>query len=400
MKRGGGAAPLGLAALPLLLTPLCAAQQHQLTSGALTLTVNASSLALAVSVGGERWLAGSAFTREGRASLSPADGSLTPTAPPTKISGTDKLGPYTGLKMTWANASTATEVVWVTSVRAYTGSGRIAFRQEHPAGVTTGRLLTGGAGTEYNSNGVSTAWPALFPAPAAPPLGLVSYAGASAGAMVSYGSFPENVTEQGEMSGCVVIVPKPAGGPGAADPLPHTLVFSQLDHFFASAVTRITLNGQPAAGAGLMNIFNSAPAGFASEAVLVLASASDAPLPSTMDGAPPGGLNHAALKWGETLLQFHGARQRAAVSGSAASDRARYFGYSTTAYYHHNPCDPCGSHRHSSSTLCPSELSERGPRVCTGATATWTCRSATAGRRRCWTCTGTYALAACRTGGC
>ena len=90
-----------------------------------------------------------------------------------------------------------------------------------------------------------------------------------------------------------------------------------------------------------MNDFNTAPANFASEAVLVLASASDAPLPSSMDGAPPGGLNHAALKWGETLLQFHGARQRAAVSGSAASDRARYFGYSTTAFYHHNPCDPC-----------------------------------------------------------
>ena len=340
MKRGGGAA-LGLAALPLLLAPLCAAQQHQLTSGALTLTVNASSLDLAVSVGGERWLAGSAFTREGRASLSPADGSLTPAARPTKISGTDKLGPYTGLKMSWANATTPTDVVWVTSVRAYTGSGRIAFRQEHPAGVTTSRLLTGGAGTEYNSNGVSTAWPALFPAPPAPSLGLVSYAGASAGAMVSYGSFPENVTEQGEMSGCVVIVPKPAGGAGAADPLPHSLVFSQLDHFFASAITRITLNGQPAAGAGLMNGFLSAPVGFASEAVLVLASASDAPLPSTMDGTPPGGVNHAALKWGETLLQFHGARQRAAVSGSAASDRARYFGYSTTAFYHHNPCDPC-----------------------------------------------------------
>ena len=66
----------------------------------------------------------------------------------------------------------------------------------------------------------------------------------------------------------------------------------------------------------------------AAEAVLVLASASDAPLPSSMDGAPPGGVNHAALKWEEgsgstdaalkwnaEAVRIHGS---AAVAGDAA----------------------------------------------------------------------------------
>ena len=86
-----------------------------------------------------------------------------------------------------------------------------------------------------------------------------------------------------------------------------------------------------AAGAGLISGFALAPTGFASEAVLVLASASDADMTSDMAGMPPGGINHAAQKWGDTLLRFHGNRTRSAVAGPMASDRARYFGYSTTA---------------------------------------------------------------------
>eukprot|EP01047_Picozoa_sp_COSAG01_P010868 COSAG01_NODE_469_length_16584_cov_10.725265_14_plen_452_part_00 len=325
-----------------------------LTSDELTVAVDPSDLSLSVSVAGSVWLVGGGFTAHG---LSPGGGGgLVAAGPPTSFSGSDGLGHYTGLKMGWRNSSSSTDAVllWRTSIRAYDTGGRVAFRQEHPAGIDNSDTPNYGSG--YDSNGVSTAFPYLYRPPGGPELGMVEYAGSSAGNMVNYGSFPDNVTRLGEMSGAVAIVPRPVLGAGAESPLRHSLVFSQLDHFFAAAIARIEVpsnaagardGGQSAAGAGLISGYSQAPTGFASEAVLVLASASDATavsggglLTRDMAGMPPGGVNHAAQKWGDTLLQFHGNRTRTAVSGPLASARAQYFGYSTTAFYHHNPCDP------------------------------------------------------------
>ena len=319
---------------------LAAPPPMRLASGALALSVDPSDLAMTISVACEPpWLVGSAFMHRS----SPSDGGLVPAAPASAYTGSDALGAFHGLNMTWRQNACG-PVVWATSIRAYDGGGRIAFRQSLPGGLAVRSSSDGVAGrrlgSAFASSGVTTAFPALMHAPGAPQLGLVSYNGSSAGNMVSYGSFPNDTNPQGEMSGCTVIVPRPAAGAGAPNPTAHALVFSQLDHFFASAVARTSVNGTIAAAAGLMSGFDSAPPGFSSEAVLVLASASEAPLPPTMAGMPPGGINHAAQKWGDTLLAYHGVRSRAAVSGPTASVRAQYFGYSTTAFYHHNPCDP------------------------------------------------------------
>ena len=311
---------------------------HALNSGLLALAVNSSDLTMTIRVGGEPWLVGSAFTLH---HLSPSDGTLVGAAPAVEFTGKDALGAFHGLNASWRQNATG-PVIWETAIRAYDASGRIVFRQSFP----TGGLHADAQGGDHQlrsslfGTGVLSAFPALARAPSGPQLGLVNYAGSSAGNMVSYGSFPENTTSNGETSGCVVIVPLPKVGAGALEPVAHTLVFSQLDHFFASVVAKTTVNGTVAAGAGLMAGFTTVPAGFASEAVIVLASTSDAPLPASMAGMPAGGINHAVQKWGDTLLQFHGVRSRAAVVGPNASVRARYFGYSTTAFYHHNPCDP------------------------------------------------------------
>jgi hypothetical protein len=86
---------------------------------------------------------------------------------------------------------------------------------------------------------------------------------------------------------------------------------------------------------------DSVPAGWDSESVLVLVSDADKQT-EAMAGMPPGGINHAVQRWGDTLLAYHGGKPRSAVGSSdadRASLRAKYFGYSTTAFYHHNPCD-------------------------------------------------------------
>ena len=144
-----------------------------------------------------------------------------------------------------------------------------------------------------------------------------------------------------------MIMKQPSTGAGARNPSAHTLVFSQLDSFFGAVIDRVNVT-QPdgrdtlAAVAGLMAGFDLAPAGFASEAVLVLASSAPAAKQAQtagMFGMPVGGVNHAVQLWGDMLLKRHGGKARAAIGGPKASVRATHFGYSTTGFYHHNQCD-------------------------------------------------------------
>ena len=177
----------------------------------------------------------------------------------------------------------------------------------------------------------------------------------------SASSFPDGL-QGGQHSGAVVVVPRPAEGSAAPQPINNTLVFGQLDNFFGSVLGKANAssngNGEaPAACTGVMVGFRSIPSAYESQSVLVLASASEdddmsftttattatttttTTTPAGMAGMPAGGINQAVQKWGDTLLAQHGGKARSAVNGPAASERALYFGYSTTGMYHHNPCD-------------------------------------------------------------
>ena len=102
------------------------------------------------------------------------------------------------------------------------------------------------------------------------------------------------------------------------------------------SVTGALLLPAPTLQSTLTQPTNQVPAGWASESVLVLVSDTDEQT-EAMFGMPPGGINHAVQRWGDTLLSYHGGKQRSAVGSSdadRASLRAKYFGYVSP------PCSP------------------------------------------------------------
>jgi len=325
-------------------TAAAAAAALTLRSGDATLGIEPATLALALSIDGTQWLAGAAFARAGGARLAPAAG-LLPHAPPARTSGADVLGAWSGYNFSWTASKNASAPTWLTSVRAYVSGGRIVFRQEFPVGA---ERLTSRGGGELSTSAArdsSTGWPALFtPQGSNLGLGMVEYVGSSAGDMTSFSSkFPDGMAKPqaknkgsgGPATGCVVIVPRPKGEAGAAAPLSHTLVFSQLHQFFGAALDVQNISAPwdsagvvAAAYTGVAPGIDRVPAGWASESVLVLVSNADQQT-EAMFGMPAGGVNHAVQRWGDTLLSYHGGKQRSAVGSSdadRASLRAKYFG--------------------------------------------------------------------------
>ena len=119
----------------LVAATTAAAAPLTLRSGDATLAIEPATLSLTLSINGTLWLAGGAFTRDGGARLAPADGLFLHTEP-TRTSGADALGAWSGYNFSWTNgngsAYDASTPTWLTSVRAYSTGGRIVSAARRP----------------------------------------------------------------------------------------------------------------------------------------------------------------------------------------------------------------------------------------------------------------------------
>ena len=295
----------------------------QISSGSLTLSLDPNSLAYTISVGNVAWFTsgcdgGYSFSAEGKvASL--AQGSLQKLGPVVRGNGSDAAGVFASLECSFgrhADPASASEVgpaqaEWIATFKAYEGRSALVFAQRWPQGV---REAQGGS-----------TFPSLRASSTAPrQLGTLEYTGASCGFMVgAQGEFP-GITG-GPDKGYIVIAPRDVTGTGAED----TLSIGPVTEHFANQAR----NSNNSLIYGLAPTFQSVPAGYELETVLVASSSAGPQRQGTRDPAwasvPSGGVNGALMEFGDFVLPRH---NKTRAKGHIRPE-TQYIGYSTTAYY-------------------------------------------------------------------
>ena len=189
-------APLSTSGAPLSLT----------AGGKLTLTLDPSTLAYKIGIGGAEWFdsggeggeGGFAYSADGK-TVSHASGGMKPVGAPKQGSGSDTSGAFTSITIGFSRSGGGA-AEWVATFKAYTNRTALAFEQHWPVAQPRS---TGGS---------------VFPAlrkTSAEDLGTLEYTGSSCGFMVgAKGSFPG--IQGGPSKGYVVIAPKDTSGAGAA----------------------------------------------------------------------------------------------------------------------------------------------------------------------------------------
>jgi hypothetical protein len=303
--------------------------------GAISLTLDPSSLAYSVALSGDPWFdskgadGGYAFSAEGTVSLS--DKTLKPIGEPKAGNGIDATGAFSSLSISFARAASAgTDAEWVATFKAYENRSALVFGQRWIKGSSVAK-------------GGST-FPSLHQVNAKSQLGTLEYTGASCGFMVgAQGEFP-GITG-GSSKGYIVISPQDTTGTGA----PATLVIGPVTEHFADQAR----NEENSLVYGMAPTFESVPAGYEIETVLVASVRSngkshksrksklDARESKAAQAQPErasiasGGVNAALMEFGDFLLARH---NKTRTRGDHKPETA-YIGYSTTGYYFYNLCD-------------------------------------------------------------
>ena len=240
---------------------------------------------------------------------------LTPLGPPVTARGTDSAGAFTSVAVSFATAAAAVTdgtaaPQWIVTFKAYDKRSAIVFAQKWVKPVAA-------------ALGGST-FPSLRAAAAAGQLGTLEYMGASCGFMVgAQGEFP-GITG-GPDKGYIVIAPRDTDGTGAR----ATLAIGPVTEHFANQAR----NQNGSLAYGLAPTFETVPAGYELETVLVASSAAEQTREEPHAGArasiPSGGVNGALMEFGDFLLDRH---NKTRAQGDHKPE-TQYIGYSTTAYY-------------------------------------------------------------------
>ena len=168
---------LRAAALAVLLSATAAAPFTLDAAGGLTLTLDPTTLAYSVSVGGATWFdtkgegaaGGYGYSADGKTAT--LGNGMKAIGVPAKSTGSDAAGAFDSLAVSFSRSGSA-PAEWIATFKTYTGRSAIAFAQTWPKG-------------EANSKGGSV-FPALHKAaPAAVDMGTLEYTGSSCGFMVS-----------------------------------------------------------------------------------------------------------------------------------------------------------------------------------------------------------------------
>jgi hypothetical protein len=312
-----------LATMLALLLCLSSAAAAPLTleagGGALTLSLDASTLAYKLSAAGVDWFdsagkggeGGYAFSADGKQATL-AKGGMKPIGAPTKGAGSDASGAYTSLSVAFSRSGSKPE--WVATFKAFTNRTAIAFEQQWPQAVP-------------NSAGGSV-FPALHKA-AAHDVGTLEYTGSSCGFMVgAKGEFPG--IAGGSSKGYIVLAPRDTSGAGAG----VTFAVGPVTEHFANQAS----NGHDSLNYGMADSFEFVPAGYTIETVLVASlsgHAAGAMSAAERVSVPSGGVNGALFEYGDYVLSRH-SKTRARGDHKTETE---YLGYSTTAFYFYNLCD-------------------------------------------------------------
>lgn len=274
---------------------------------------------------------------------------------PAKASGSDATGDFESISINFTHRASG-EVEWISTVKAYTSRPALVFAQTWPRGVP---VAVGGS---------------IFPSLKQRnhhSLGTLEYTGASCGFMVSAkGEYP-GITG-GQDKGYVVIAPRDSVGGGASS----TLAIGPVTEHFVNQAS--SYNGS-SLSYGVAPTFNTLPAGFTVETVLVASTKTSTPPPDdARSSIAPGGVrtrnfsiavdvlrlsppclgvmlysqcsvldagwlgsdvrscpihvfqvNAALMEFGDFLLARHGkTRARGDIKRET-----EYIGYSTTAFY-------------------------------------------------------------------
>ena len=290
--------------------------------GALSLSLSPATLEYRVLVGQSAWFdsagadGGYSFSTDGSVHSLSRKG-LTPLGPPVKARGTDSAGAFTSVAISFATAAAAVTdgtvtaaPEWIVTFKAYDKRSAIVFAQKWVKPVAA-------------ALGGST-FPSLRAAAAAGQLGTLEYMGASCGFMVgAQGEFP-GITG-GPDKGYIVIAPRDTDGTGAR----ATLAIGPVTEHFANQAR----NQNGSLAYGLAPTFETVPAGYELETVLVASSAAEQAREEPHAGArasiPSGGVNGALMEFGDFLLDRH---NKTRAQGDHKPE-TQYIGYSTTAYY-------------------------------------------------------------------
>ena len=288
--------------------------------GALALSLSPATLEYRVLVGQSAWFdsagadGGYSFSTDGSVHSLSRKG-LTPLGPPVTARGTDSAGAFTSVAVSFATAAAAVTdgtaaPQWIVTFKAYDKRSAIVFAQKWVKPVAA-------------ALGGST-FPSLRAAAAAGQLGTLEYMGASCGFMVgAQGEFP-GITG-GPDKGYIVIAPRDTDGTGAR----ATLAIGPVTEHFANQAR----NQNGSLAYGLAPTFETVPAGYELETVLVASSAAEQTREEPHAGArasiPSGGVNGALMEFGDFLLDRH---NKTRAQGDHKPE-TQYIGYSTTAYY-------------------------------------------------------------------
>ena len=311
---------LRAAALAVLLSATAAAPFTLDAAGGLTLTLDPTTLAYSVSVGGATWFdtkgegaaGGYGYSADGK-TVTLGNG-MKAIGVPAKSTGSDAAGAFDSLAVSFSRSGSA-PAEWIATFKTYTERSAIVFAQTWPKG-------------EANSKGGSV-FPALHKAAEAVDMGTLEYTGSSCGFMVSAkGSFPG--ISGGSSKGYVVIAPKDATGAGAA----VTFAVGPVTEHFANQGK----NGGDSLNYGMADTFEFVPPGYTIETVLVATmeghKGNAMSAPSRLS-VPSGGVNAALFEYGDYVLSRH-SKKRALGNHKTETE---YLGYSTTAFYFYNLCD-------------------------------------------------------------
>jgi hypothetical protein len=277
-----------------LLLSLAAAARAEMT-----LTVDSTTGAYTVAVGGATWFTSAAtgYTSGGKM-LSTADGSLKLQGA-TKGSGSDASGEYKGTTLTWDGGA------FVTEFREY--SDMIVFEQSFPKGV---QGTNSDAETDPYSlrDDVSSAFPA-FVTNATGQQGFLAFSGDMTGSGAKYGRGLD--------------VPSGVSGFGPtcffSEDLKTSVVLSSFSQFMAASNSV----GGGTAEYGLQGSITAVPADYSLSFVIAESSA--------------GGVNAAFEEWGDKLLHRYGKSREMTYRDFSLN----YLGYSTDngAYYYYQTED-------------------------------------------------------------
>eukprot|EP01006_Ploeotia_vitrea_P025487 TRINITY_DN58345_c0_g2_i1.p1 TRINITY_DN58345_c0_g2~~TRINITY_DN58345_c0_g2_i1.p1 ORF type:complete len:748 (-),score=61.40 TRINITY_DN58345_c0_g2_i1:94-2337(-) len=224
-----------------------------------------------VLIGGQTWFtSGATSIRDGGRSWSNVNNSLI-VSTVTTLNGEDALGAYHSTITEWVVKKDG-PTMFVTAVRQYDSA--VVFEQFFPQALTN----TSVAGVDAKDN-VITSFPALRPGNTND-LGVIPYGGF----MVSipevsgpYNNQTKKIAHGQEDSGPIFFVNKARS---------HTVVVSPFSNFFAASRTY----SQPELNFGVWGTATSIPAEYSMSFILSVTE---------------GGVNEAALEWGDRLLTFY-----------------------------------------------------------------------------------------------